>query len=88
MRLYDRLFNTRNPAEGDFHEHLNPGSLEILGGCKLEPSLATATEGDRIQFERLGYFCVDRDSTPERPVFNRTVALRDAWAKIEKQQSR
>ncbi len=86
MRLYDRLFVARNPLDGDFRDHLNPESLEVLEGCKLEPSLAGAPEGLRVQFERLGYFCADRDSTPERPVFNRTVALRDTWAKIKKAQ--
>jgi len=62
---------------------LNPKSLEILAG-KLEPSLAAAAPGSRYQFERLGYFCADKDSTREKPVFNRTVALRDTWGKIEK----
>jgi glutaminyl-tRNA synthetase len=87
VRLYDRLFNHPNPGEGvtDFTEHLNPNSLEILSGCKLEPSLVNARPGDRYQLERLGYFCADtRYSRPGKPVFNRTVELRDAWAKIEK----
>jgi glutaminyl-tRNA synthetase len=91
VRLYDRLFNTENPmdtAEGqDFTAHINPDSLETLEDCRLEPSLARAEAGSRYQFERLGYFCVDTvDSTEDRPVFNRTVTLRDAWAKIEKRQ--
>ena len=91
VRLYDHLFTKPNPekaAEGqDFKSNLNPDSLEILDSCKLETSLARATPGSRFQFLRLGYFCVDsRDSSPERPVFNRTVTLRDTWAKIEKAQ--
>jgi len=91
VRLYDHLFTKPNPekaAEGqDFKSNLNPDSLEILNSCKLETSLARATPGSRFQFLRLGYFCVDsRDSSPERPVFNRTVTLRDTWAKIEKAQ--
>jgi len=92
VRLYDHLFSRPDPdnvEEGhDFTEALNPQSLEVLAGCKLEPSLAQARPLDRFQFERLGYFCVDPDSTPERPVFNRTVTLRDTWAKIQKQQQR
>ena len=72
-------------AEGeDFTANLNPDSLETLTGCRLEPSLAGAQPGDRFQFERLGYFCVDADSSDTRPVFNRTVTLRDTWAKIQK----
>ncbi|MCE5262668.1 MAG: glutamine--tRNA ligase/YqeY domain fusion protein [Deltaproteobacteria bacterium] len=84
VRLYDRLFSVPEPLaeEGDFRSHLNPKSLEILKNCRLEPSLAAAGPGDRFQFERLGYFCVDAgDSTADAPVFNRTVTLRDAWAK-------
>jgi glutaminyl-tRNA synthetase len=93
VRLYDHLFTKPNPdeaAEGeDFKSYLNPNSLEILDSCKLEPSLTQAAPGDRYQFLRLGYFCVDsRDSSQERPVFNRTVTLRDTWAKIEKAQQR
>jgi glutaminyl-tRNA synthetase len=85
VRLYETLFTRENPNDGDdFRAHLNPGSLETLTGCRLEPSLRDAPAGTRYQFERLGYFCVDRDSTPGRPVFNRTVGLRDAWAKIER----
>jgi glutaminyl-tRNA synthetase len=88
VRLYDTLFAKENPddvSEGqDFTANLNPNSLEVLTGCKLEPSLRGAAPGSGYQFERLGYFCVDNDSTAERPVFNRTVALRDTWAKIEK----
>ena len=83
-RLYDRLFLRENPGGdgGDFKADLNPRSLEVLTGCRAEPSLSGAAVGSRYQFERLGYFCVDRDSTGGRLVFNRTVALRDAWAKI------
>jgi glutaminyl-tRNA synthetase len=85
-RLYDHLFLTPKPdEEEDWKATLNPESLETLAGCKLEPSLAGATPGSRYQFERQGYFCVDtRDSAPERLVWNRTVGLRDTWAKIEK----
>ena len=88
VRLYETLFTKEDPDEveegGDFTDNLNPNSLEVLANCKLEPSLAGAAPGSRYQFERLGYFCVDRDSTPQRLVLNRTVALRDSWAKIEK----
>jgi len=88
VRLYDRLFNKENPSEveegKDFLSNLNPNSLEVLPACKLEPSLIAPSEGVRYQFERLGYFAVDPDSAPGKPVFNRTVALRDSWAKIEK----
>ncbi|QDU08815.1 glutamine--tRNA ligase/YqeY domain fusion protein [Gimesia aquarii] len=90
VRLYDHLFKTPDPEdlpEGvDYKTNLNPDSLQVLTGCKLEPSLREAEPGSRFQFERLGYFCVDcHDSSPEKPVFNRTVTLRDAWAKVEKQ---
>ena len=86
VRLYERLFTVENPSvekDGvDYRRHLNPHSLEVLRDCRLEPGLADAAPGSRYQFERHGYFCVDPvDSTPGRPVFNRTVALRDAWAK-------
>ena len=88
IRLYDNLFTRENPddvPEGqDFTANLNPNSLEVVTTAKLEPSLAGAAVATRYQFERLGYFTVDPDSTTERPVFNRTVALRDTWAKIEK----
>ncbi|HUO31008.1 MAG TPA: glutamine--tRNA ligase/YqeY domain fusion protein [Bryobacteraceae bacterium] len=90
VRLYDNLFAREDPNETDegetFLANLNPASLEVLTGCKLEPSLREAAEGSRYQFERLGYFCADRDASPGKPVFNRTVALRDTWAKIEKAQ--
>ncbi|HYA26088.1 MAG TPA: glutamine--tRNA ligase/YqeY domain fusion protein [Terriglobales bacterium] len=88
VRLYDNLFIKADPSavdEGhDFTANLNPDSLEVVRGCKLEPSLASAAIGSRYQFERLGYFCVDPDSLPGKRVFNRTVALKDTWAKIEK----
>ena len=86
VRLYDRLFKSEDPAAGghDPLEDLNPASLEILTECKVEPSLATAPVGARFQFERQGYFCVDPDSRPGAPVFNRTVTLKDTWAKINK----
>jgi glutaminyl-tRNA synthetase len=84
VRLYDHLFVRPEPgADGDFLADLNPDSLEILAGCRLEPGLAASAPGEVVQFERQGYFCRDPDSTPERPVFNRTVALRDTWAKIQ-----
>jgi glutaminyl-tRNA synthetase len=90
VRLYDHLFAKEDPSDvpkgQDYRANLNPKSLEVLTGCRLEPSLAAAGPGDRFQFERLGYFNVDPvDSRPEAPVFNRTVSLRDSWAKIEKQ---
>ena len=73
----------------DFKDYLNPNSLEILENCRLEPSLADAEPGSRFQFERLGYFCVDTaDSKEGAPVFNRTVTLRDTWAKIQKAQNK
>jgi glutaminyl-tRNA synthetase len=88
IRLYDKLFSKADPgdvAEGeDVLSNLNPSSLEILTGATLEPSLAHAKLGDRFQFERVGYFCLDRDSAPGKLVFNRTLALKDSWAKIEK----
>jgi glutaminyl-tRNA synthetase len=89
VRLYDHLLVTdlaKIPADQDWTSYLNPSSLEHLTACKVEPSLRHAPAGSRYQFERLGYFCVDPDSTPERPVFNRTVSLRDTWAKIERTQ--
>ncbi len=88
IRLYDKLFLKPDPndfAEGqDILDNLNPNSLEILTDAKLEPSLATAKPEDRFQFERVGYFCLDPDSTAEKLVFNRTLPLKDSWAKIEK----
>jgi glutaminyl-tRNA synthetase len=84
IRLYDRLFTSEDPSdEGrDPMSDLNPASLEVLDGCKVEPSLASATESQRFQFERQGYFSVDPDSAPGKPVFNRTVTLKDTWARI------
>jgi len=88
VRLYDHLFEVENPgADGDFVDDLNPNSLEIRSGCKLEPSLAAFTPGEQVQFERLGYFAPDTDSTVEAPIFNRIVTLRDTWARIRKQQA-
>ncbi|HPA13636.1 MAG TPA: glutamine--tRNA ligase/YqeY domain fusion protein [Desulfobacterales bacterium] len=91
VRLYDRLFVKANPVEEksdvDFKSYINPNSLEILESCRVEPSLNNATSGNRYQFERLGYFCVDSmDSRKGQPVFNRIVTLRDTWAKIEQKE--
>ena len=89
VRLYDHLLTTdlaKIPPDKDWTAYLNPSSLEQVTTCKVEPSLRDAAPGTRYQFERLGYFCVDPDSVPERPVFNRTVSLRDTWAKIERTQ--
>lgn len=85
VRLYDRLFDHANPdsRKRNFLDHLNPDSLEVRQGCKLEPALAEAQVGDPIQFERIGYFSVDPDSKPDALVFNRTVGLRDSWAKAQ-----
>jgi glutaminyl-tRNA synthetase len=91
VRVYENLFTKEDPNQAEagqpFTVNLNPHSLEVLKHSKLEPSLASAGVGDRYQFERLGYFCVDPDSGPGKPVFNRTVALKDTWAKIEKKGS-
>jgi glutaminyl-tRNA synthetase len=85
IRLYEQLFTVENPDIGeDVNRIINPRSLEDLKGCFLEPSLAQAQPGEKFQFERNGYFCADLDSTPGKPVFNRTVTLKDTWAKIEK----
>jgi glutaminyl-tRNA synthetase len=88
VRMYDKLFTKEDPnqvEEGqEFTANLNPNSLEVIAQAKLEPSLGNAPVESRYQFERLGYFCVDRDSESGRPVFNRTVALKDTWAKVEK----
>ena len=91
VRLYDYLFLMPSPEEGeegsDFKSNINQNSLEVLSSCRLEPSLAGATPASRYQFERLGYFCPDPDSSPDKLVFNRTVTLRDTWAKIEKRMT-
>ena len=84
VRLYDRLFSVEDPGGENWKDAINPNSLENLQECKVEPSLKKAKPLDRFQFERLGYFCVDDDSSEAHPVFNRTVTLRDTWAKIQK----
>jgi glutaminyl-tRNA synthetase len=88
VRLYDHLFEAEDPADvpagTDWKSLLNPRSLEVLTDCRLEPSLKGLSAGERVQFERLGYFCADPDSTSERPVFNRTVTLKDEWAKMQR----
>ncbi|MFA5818452.1 MAG: glutamine--tRNA ligase/YqeY domain fusion protein [Bacteroidales bacterium] len=87
VRLYDRLFNHEDPAgqkDDDYRKFLNPDSLKVLTGCKVEPSLRSAKPLDRFQFQRLGYFCVDYDSTSLKPVFNRTVQLKDSWGKVNR----
>jgi glutaminyl-tRNA synthetase len=90
VRLYEHLFSKENPEEveeeADFTANLNPHSLEILSDCRVEPCLAESEPGQRYQFERLGYFCVDGDSSKAKLVFNRTATLRDVWAKIQKQK--
>jgi glutaminyl-tRNA synthetase len=88
VRLYDRLFDIEDPSGDDWLQHLNPASLEIVRGAKLEASLAQAAPGSRWQFERMGYFCADAvDSRPGALVFDRTATLRDTWAKIEQRRS-
>jgi glutaminyl-tRNA synthetase len=91
VRLYDRLFSKPDPDDAppgqDWLSNLDPRSLEVIPGAKLEPGLASGTAGDRFQFERLGYFCVDADSAPGRLVFNRTVSLRDTWAKVQQKSA-
>jgi glutaminyl-tRNA synthetase len=87
VRLYDRLFNHEDPSgqkDEDYRKLVNPDSLKILTNCKVEPSIARAMPLDRFQFQRLGYFCVDPDSTISKLVFNRTVQLKDTWAKVNK----
>jgi glutaminyl-tRNA synthetase len=89
VRLYDRLFTTEQPGTDEdrhFTQEMNPKALEVVDDALVEPSLAAAIPGTTYQFERLGYFCADPDSAPQRPVFNRTVTLRDSWAKIERAQ--
>jgi glutaminyl-tRNA synthetase len=92
VRLYDHLFTTEDPDDvkggQDYKANLNPDSLKTLTSCRVEPGLAAAKPGDRVQFERQGYFCVDPDSSEAKLVFNRTVTLKDTWAKIQKKQQR
>ena len=92
VRLYENLFTKENPNEveegQDFTANVNPHSLEVLTGAKVEPSLRDAAPGSRYQFERLGYFAVDKDSSPEKLVFNRTIGLRDTWSKIERREKK
>jgi glutaminyl-tRNA synthetase len=82
VRLYDRLFRVENPLvdKDTWTTHLNPTSLETVETARVEPSLANSNPGDRFQFERIGYFCVDKESTATRQVFNRTISLKDSWA--------
>jgi len=86
VRLFDVLFSREDPLDvpegADYLSSLNPRSLELVPGAWIEPALAGAAPGTQVQFERIGYFCADPDSTPGRPVWNRTVTLRDSWAKI------
>jgi glutaminyl-tRNA synthetase len=86
IRLYDRLFTEENVgnAEGDFKDYINPNSLQIIAKAYAEPALAEATLTNRFQFLRKGYFCLDKDSTADKLVFNRTVTLKDTWAKVNK----
>jgi glutaminyl-tRNA synthetase len=90
VRLYDRLFTKENPldtAEGeDWKDHINPDSLTVLENCCIEPSLESREPGYTCQFERKGYFCVDPDSATAKPVFNRTVSLKDSWKKLQAKQ--
>ena len=83
VRMYDRLFKVEDPSgeDGDFKDYINPDSMLVLPSVFIEPELHNAKPGDRVQFMRKGYFCVDTDSTAENLVFNRTVTLKDAWAK-------
>jgi len=83
IRLYNQLFSRPDPDAGNFANELNPNSLEVLAGARVEPALATLEAGTPVQFERQGYFTPDPDSKPGRLVFNRTVGLRDTWAKVE-----
>jgi len=87
VRLYDHLFTLKNMDEmeegKDYRAYLNPNSVEVLTGCRVEPGLATAKAGNRFQFLRHGYFCVDPDTRPGMPVFNRIVSLKDSWAKAQ-----
>jgi glutaminyl-tRNA synthetase len=91
IHLYDRLFTIPDPSgqkDKDYREFLNARSLEILKKCKIEPLVQQLKPFDRFQFERLGYFCIDKDSTDKKMLINRTVTLRDTWAKIQAQQSK
>jgi glutaminyl-tRNA synthetase len=84
VRLYDRLFTRPDPgAGGDIFADVNPDSETVLDGCLVEPALTELPVGETVQFERLGYFCPDRDSTSERTIFNRTLGLKDSWAKVQ-----
>ena len=88
IRLYDRLFSKENPnrvdVDQDYKDYLNPNSVELLTDCLVEPSLAGGQPGDSYQFLRRGYFCIDQDSNDQQLVFNRSVSLRDTWAKVQK----
>ncbi len=86
VRMYDQLFNVERPDDGELESIINPKSLEILENAFVEPALADVKAGENVQFERVGYFCADPDSTPEKPVFNLTVNLKDTWAKLEKKK--
>jgi glutaminyl-tRNA synthetase len=89
VRLYDRLFTRPDPgADGDPFADINADSETVLEECLVEPTLAELPVGETVQFERLGYFCPDPDSTPTRPVFNRTLGLRDSWARVQEQGRR
>ena len=89
VRLYDQLFTVDQPDVGEGIDGIiNPNSMTVLAACQLEPSLAEAKPGEKFQFERNGYFCADPDGTPGKPVFNRTVTLRDTWAKIQKRSQK
>ena len=92
VRLYENLFLTEDPNDSsrgqEWTENLNPKSLEVVAHPKLEPSLKHAKAGTSYQFERLGYFCLDRDATPDKPIFNRTLGLRDSYAKIDKAKAK
>ena len=87
VRLYENLFLCEEPGkDGDILEQINPCSLQVLRNCKMEPLLSEAGVGETVQFERLGYFCVDKDTSEGLRVFNRTMTLRDSWAKIQKKK--
>jgi glutaminyl-tRNA synthetase len=82
VRLYNQLFTKPDPNPADFTNEINPNSLEVIADARVEPALAASNSSDPVQFERQGYFCPDKDSSPDRLVFNRTVGLRDTWAKV------